>query len=457
MKKKHIILFLLLAAYASAIQAQTISMDFPKFRGKTYELVIFQGSQSIKVVQDTIPSDGKFELNIPKQYAPYTGMCRWLLTNSKEGGGLDMAIPGHSFSVSCLSDTPTNDNIVYTGYDPINPLNSLYGKQQKIIDKFQTMYRAAHLYGKDSPLHTVFENEMEKQQQAFDDFRMQLKTNPDYPAKFLSIVNITQGIPPHLSGDEGEISKSITDYIVNELDFKDLYTSGHWPAVIDTWVQIASNAVANDMQFLNDFIKIGNRIKEPQAYTDFVAVVTKSLTRLGKDSYIERLSPVIRQSGKITGYEGILSVYNSISTGMQAPDLVITEHIGNPEEHHHKVTVLKSSELATGGYTKSLLIFYESGCGPCEELMQQLPGNYPQLKNRGVRIIAIAADQSEQMFKNTSFNFPWKDTYCDFEGKRGVNFKSYAVVGTPTIFLIDKQGKITAKMATLQEVLDKLK
>ncbi len=105
---------LLLFVFAKEAVAQNISMEFPAFAGKTYDFVIFQGSKTITALQDTIPADGKFTLQIPKQYAPYTGMSRWLITGTAEGGGLDMAIPGYDFSVSCLSATPDNENISYT-------------------------------------------------------------------------------------------------------------------------------------------------------------------------------------------------------------------------------------------------------------------------------------------------------------------------------------------------------
>ena len=98
-----------------------------------------------------------------------------------------------------------------------------------------------------------------------------------------------------------------------------------------------------------------------------------------------------------------------------------------------------------------------SGCGPCEELMQQLPQNYPMLQEKGFRIISISADESEQVFKNASNSYPWADKYCDYEGKKGANFKNYAVLGTPTIYVIDKTGKIEAKLATMQDILNVVK
>ena len=79
------------------------------------------------------------------------------------------------------------------------------------------------------------------------------------------------------------------------------------------------------------------------------------------------------------------------------------------------------------------------------------------MKNKGYRIITISADENEQIFKNASNTYPWADKYCDFEGKKGVNFKNYAVLGTPTIYVIDKTGKIEAKLASMKEILEVIK
>jgi hypothetical protein len=36
----------------------------------------------------------------------------------------------------------------------------------------------------------------------------------------------------------------------------------------------------------------------------------------------------------------------------------------------------------------------------------------------------------------------------------GINFKNYAVIGTPTMYIIDSKGIVLSKMATVKEVLD---
>jgi hypothetical protein len=36
----------------------------------------------------------------------------------------------------------------------------------------------------------------------------------------------------------------------------------------------------------------------------------------------------------------------------------------------------------------------------------------------------------------------------------GINFKNYAVLGTPTIYILDSKGIILSKLATINEVLE---
>jgi thiol-disulfide isomerase/thioredoxin len=455
MKYWIIIGFLLLGC--GSVDAQRIRMEFPAFAGKTYDFVIFQGSKAEKVQQDTIPKDGRFVLTIPDKYAPYTGMCRWLLTNSETGGGIDMAIPGHDFAISCLSDKPDNTNITYTGFDAVNELNRLHGEQQKIIDRFETMSKAARLYDKAHPLYATFQKEKAAQAQAYEDFQAALKKNPNYNARFLPIVNLMQGHAHKLTDDEAEKGRLFNEYFTQYLNIQDLYVSGHWEGIIQSWVVYQVNVVRDKTKFAQDFALLNEKLKNPAQYTDFVGKMTFYLTQYGKDDFINAIAPVVIGSGKVMSYEGkTMQVYVKAMVGTKAPDLIITEHIGKVEEHNHKTTVIKSSELAQGAFSQTLLLFYQSGCGPCQDLLAQLPGNWAYLNQKGIDIVALSADDNQQVFENTARDFPWKRSYCDREGKNGVNFRNYAVAGTPTLYLIDKQGIIRWRGASLQALLDQL-
>jgi hypothetical protein len=84
----------------------------------------------------------------------------------------------------------------------------------------------------------------------------------------------------------------------------------------------------------------------------------------------------------------------------------------------------------------------------------QLRANYPLLQERGLRVISIAADPDDETYRKNADLFPWTDKYCDFKGFPGENFVHYQVFGTPTIFVIDKEGIITGRYAQLTEVFN---
>lgn len=437
--------------------AQTIRMEFPHFAGKTYDLILFQGDQQVKAIQDTIPASGKFEMKIPKEYEPYTGMSRWLITNSAEGGGLDIPIPGHDFSVSCLIEKPSKEeDFVYKNNTDATMLNTLFREQKTIISRGESVNAVLKTYDRSDKSYPLFQQEYARQQQAYSTFQQDLKNNKAYAAKVLNIFGSTMGVGTELQSTEEAKAKNIADYLANDLDFSVLYTSGHWTNIISAWVDIHTLVLQDKKAFAADFAKIEKKTNN-KLFNDFAGRVAYFLTQKGKDDYVATIAKTVKDSQKIRTYEGSMSAYIKAVVGSQAPDIILKEHIGKPEDHNHKTTILKSSELAGKSFNKTLVIFYESGCGPCENLLQQLPGNYENLKKKGIRVIAISADKDQQIFLNKAKDFPWKDTFCDYDGREGINFQNYGAIGTPTIFLIDRSGLIEAKMAGLDEVLDILK
>lgn len=440
-----IMMAILLCGGASA---QTIDIEFPKFAGKTYDFIIFQGDKLVKIYENaTIPKSGLVKLVIPPQYAPYRGMCRWLITGTAEGGGLDMAIPGQGFKVSCLSDKPNESNIQYIGFDAVNELNRLHREQQSIIDKFETMSKATKLYDAKHTLYAAFQKEKQGQIQAYEQFQQGLKRNTNYNARFLPIVNLVSGIPPKLTDDYEQKAKYVNEYITQELNYAHLYTSGHWTGIIQSWVQMHAQMYQDKAGFVQNFNTISSRISEPKHYTDFVGKVTYFLTQYGKDDFIAGITPTVVNSGKITAYEGkTMEVYLKALVGSQAPDIVLPNG-----------KVLKSNALATENTEQTLVVFYASDCGHCEDMMHQLQAQYKTLQDKHIRIIALSADTDEALFNKTKASFPWADTHCDLKGMNGVNFKTFAVPGTPTLVLINKAGEILKRTPLLTDILTNTK
>jgi thioredoxin-related protein len=310
------------------------------------------------------------------------------------------------------------------------------------------------LYDKAHPLYTTFQNEKAVQAKAYEDFQTDLMKKSNYNARILPILNLKNGKSHRLTDNENEKGVLFNAFFMHKMNIQDLYVSGFWEGIIQSWVGYQANVINDKDKFAQDFKVLHNKITNPVQYTDFVDRVTFYLAQYGKDNYIYAIAPMVIRSGKVTAYEGkTMQMYVKAMIGTQAPDLVITQHIGKLEDKKHNTNVLKSTELATGDYSQTLLVFYQSGCGPCEVLMKELPQKYADLKHKGIRVISISADESEQIFQNSSREYPWPDKYCDYKGKSSMNFSNYAVSGTPTMVLLDKNGLIVQKSASLAEIL----
>jgi thiol-disulfide isomerase/thioredoxin len=261
------------------------------------------------------------------------------------------------------------------------------------------------------------------------------------------------GIGTIITLDEKVKANNINTFITNELDFSVLYTSNHWGGIINSWTEIQIKVLKDDAKMVADVITILNRIKSDAVYTDFVVNLTKELTKAGKDNALFALIPTIKNSKRLLNYEGVLNIFKQDLSG-KAPDLTFVTYNGTKEAKNQVTTVLKTDDLKS---KFTLLVFYKSGCGPCEETMKGLTDNYKAITKKGIKIITIAADTDEKVFKDTSLPHPWHDKYCDFEGMNGINFKNYAVIGTPTMYVLDSKGIILSRLATINEVLDFMK
>jgi thiol-disulfide isomerase/thioredoxin len=428
-------------------------LEFPYFAGQTYDFKIYQGDKAISIEEDTIPKGGKVQLQIPPEYKGYKGMAQWYLTNSKTGGGLDLIINNENFSVSCLDSIPTAKNIVYKNTIENRFSGSNYEEQQSIFAKHDAMMYATKAYLKTDVLYPVFEKEYNSIVNEYNQFVKKLKGTNLYAARFREIVNLTMGIGSIITEDEKAKAENINDILVNQLDYGVLYTSNHWGDTINSWVQLQTMVVKNDAQFVHDIQTVLGRMPTNAIYTAYVIELTKELTKAGKDSIVAAITEEVKNSKRLLNYDGVLNVYHQDLSGI-APDLVIKTLIGKPEEHKYSTAVIKTKALTTK-YT--LLLFYQSGCGHCEDAIKLLEDNYKELVAKGFRIISLASDTDFAVFSNTSFALPWKDKYCDLEGFSGINFKNYAVIGTPTLFLLNQKGVVKLKPTTVEELLSWLK
>ena len=421
---------------SSPMFAQTITLNFPHFSGREWELTLLRGLNKDVVLSGTIPADGKVVLEIPETHRSYAGMARWMLKN---GGGLDFVLNGESFSVECLSDQPNEDNIIYTGTIENKFLLANYREQEQLRLRYEAMRIGLAAYPEGTKLHAVLKEEMDAVKKENDKFFRDLSASPLYAARFREIVNMTRGVSDELETDEVTMARKTDDFMRHRMSWPALYTSNHWSGICFSWVQMHSSVIQQDSALLNSARDILARIEDDNIYTDFCEQIARYFIKFGKDSLLQVITPEIQKSGKLKRNDGLLVQFHSVPAGAEAPVLVRADGVALPwKETPGKV---------------NLVVFFQSGCGPCESTMAQLMANFQFLESAGVNIITVSADKDKVVYEETAAKFPWKEKIFDGEGFDGTNFKTFGVAGTPTILVIDKKGQLLKREAQLPELL----
>ncbi len=436
---------------ASLIQANEIHLHFPYFAGHAYEWNIFQGKDQITVRSGEIPSDGRVTLIMPETYQDYQGMTRWLL---KKGGGLDMIYTGKGFSVECLSEQPGPDNIIYTGNPENDYLKSQHQRQQTILDKLGAINHLLQIYGPEEDLHKTALVEQANLRQSFEQVQADRAESPLYAARFGEIVDFTRGIADKIYEDQEDHMAYFNDFVTQTLDFKDLYTSGHWDQVLHHWVMMNIRSGKGDEAFAERLDQAMSRMDRDDILTGFAEKAFPLLVEKGKDALLPAIADHIknRPAAQAALSGDVKNMISSVKilTGHKAPDLIFHAPVRTQTGTSDQDIAIETGKL-DAAYT--ILLFYKAQCPACEDALIDLANKYKGLAEQNVRVIAISADMTEQGFQKKLAYHQWPDNFCDFSGMAGENFTNYGVLGVPTLFLLDQEGVVLKKTAMVDDLL----
>ena len=425
---KRTILTLLITTFVNTISSQTISLHFPHFAGAEYDFYLFQGITSDTIQSGTIGKDGNLTLTIPEQYKGYKGMSRWLL---RSGGGLDFVINGKNFSVSCTEEMPNDDNIIYKENPENDFISQRYLPQQQLLEKIEVIRNTQRVYQADtrSDIYHTVENELKLLKETFRQQQQEKRESPLYAAHYLRISDFLNYTPLYsLSDTEEEHKSEMLRFVEEELDMDVLFTTGLWRNVI---LQ-CSGLYENESNFISTMLTKLQQTTSLLAYEQLAEALISICEQHGWNEQAEQLTYFLINDGRIKSPTGklkqVMTLYQ-LTKGSKAPGL-------------------SQGKLPKN---KTLLVFYESGCGSCVSQMQQLNENYALLKEKGYEVVSVSAETDLLTFKHTSENYPWKAKYCDGEGFAGQDFQNYGIIGTPTMFVLDKKGTIQGRYARLED------
>ena len=116
-----------------------------------------------------------------------------------------------------------------------------------------------------------------------------------------------------------------------------------------------------------------------------------------------------------------------------------------------KAKVLESSEPV-------LVDFWATWCGPCVAQVPRLKKLYAKYHDKGLEIVGVSWDESAESLKDfleSQEGMSWPQLFDVNNPGMHVLAREYGVNTLPTMFLIDKKGKVRSVRAQ-QENLDEL-
>lgn len=111
-------------------------------------------------------------------------------------------------------------------------------------------------------------------------------------------------------------------------------------------------------------------------------------------------------------------------------------------------------DLKSGKKDYQLLVFYDSGCDHCIDLLTELNTWYEFPENKAwFKILSISLDQEPEKWRSMhkAKTYPWIDLYA----AGGVNSEvasNYYVLSTPSMYIIDKKGILCNLPNTVQDL-----
>jgi peroxiredoxin len=133
----------------------------------------------------------------------------------------------------------------------------------------------------------------------------------------------------------------------------------------------------------------------------------------------------------------------SVEIGDETPSFVL-ETINN--------RVFRSEEMK--GKNPLFLVFWATWCRNCKEEIPALKAIYSSFELKGMEFLAINVGVNDSLARVKRYAKKYKITYpMVFEGGNRV-MKLFGVRGTPTIIIVDRQGVVRYKSASVPDDLD---
>jgi len=140
-----------------------------------------------------------------------------------------------------------------------------------------------------------------------------------------------------------------------------------------------------------------------------------------------------------------LKQYAMLAPGKKAPNISFESIKG------------REIKLAEMEKQVTLLLFYASWCGHCQQSVPEIYEVYKKYMSKGFEVIAVSLDEDKEEYKEFlgQKDYNWIN-YCDYQKWESPIVKKYNIYATPTMVLVDDNQIIIEKPITVKELKEEL-
>ncbi|MDR0428951.1 MAG: thioredoxin family protein [Tannerellaceae bacterium] len=422
MKGRCFIFAALLAHSLWDMAAQQVALSFPGLPEREARVYYYKGGRPDSLVV-WLDERGKGQGALPAGYA--------FVQVYVPGSGAIECIGGEPLlQIACRDTFLRIEHTEFPGSRENNFLYRVFGEKEQASHRQMWLQFGLELYDSSHPLYPLLDEEKWKNEERLSSLAAQIKDSSLYASRLLGLIDFLDDMGLAIDRRDTVLIREIKERFHHRIDWEALYSAGQ------LWEQANFYYAALfglESHYAEDILPLLDRLPEPMR-SAFMETVYGICEKSGWNQAKERLASYLLE------HEHAWNVENEFLKRILAAEKLKP---GNPAP---LITGLPDGQ--TGGIT--LLLFYESGCDACMTELEELKKQYARLHRSGIRVVTVSADTDERVYAYHSRSFPWPDTLCDYNGFAGENFTHYAIIATPTVFVIGN-GIIIGSYYTLAD------
>jgi hypothetical protein len=413
------------------MSAQQIELSFPALQGKAVNIYYYKGSRP-DTLMFSLDKHGSGKTRLPDGYK---GFIQVDVSDS----GIIKCIGGEPLlKIESSKATIDKEQVNF----PDSPENSflyrIFKEKSLNINRSSWLQFGKQLYDPQSDIYQLLEKENKINEERTSSIAKEIEKSDLYASKLIGFMDYINELGAAIDTQDTLSLPKLKKYFHTEMDWQVLYTSGEFWRLVNEYYtglfeQFPLGKKEKESRYVEDISPLFGQLQEP-VRSAFLEITYETCERLGWDTAKSQILSYIFE--------------NNIEIDAQNANLRRIMSAQKTKQGKPAPPVKGLTGSLSDGIT--LVLFYDSGCDNCVVQLEELKKQYVRLHNSGVRVVSVSADADDRTFSYLSKSFPWQDKLCDYKGFMGENFINYAILATPTFFVI-ANGTLVGRYASLSD------